>query len=118
MAKNKPDILNVDAKKKWLEALRSGEYEQGRGALQKGGMFCCLGVLCEVAVKEDIIPPPSIDVFDTATYDGSYRVTIPGAVSDWAFELRRGDEVSNLMQMNDSGKNSFSDIADYIEENM
>lgn len=30
---------------KWLEALRSGKYPQGRRFLKKGGAYCCLGVL-------------------------------------------------------------------------
>lgn len=32
-------------KKKWVDALLSGEYKQGKGVLQKSGRFCCLGVL-------------------------------------------------------------------------
>ena len=42
---------------KWLKALRSGKYKQGRGALcqidKKGNeSFCCLGVLCDMYNKE------------------------------------------------------------------
>ena len=42
---------------KWLKALRSGKYKQGRGALcqidKKGNeSFCCLGVLCDLYNKE------------------------------------------------------------------
>ena len=42
---------------KWLKALRSGKYKQGRGALcqinKKGTeSFCCLGVLCDLYNKE------------------------------------------------------------------
>src|SRR5688572_11113721 len=33
-------------RKLWVEALRSGKYEQGTGQLANGdGGFCCLGVL-------------------------------------------------------------------------
>jgi len=39
-------------KRKWLKALRSGEYEKGVGQLVIEGeeydRFCCLGVLCDV----------------------------------------------------------------------
>ena len=35
-------------KQRWIDALRSGQYLQGRGQLQADGKFCCLGVLCEV----------------------------------------------------------------------
>lgn len=36
-------------KKRWLKALRSGEYKQGVGYLKNGDEFCCLGVLCDLA---------------------------------------------------------------------
>ncbi len=35
-------------KAKWIEALRSGKYKQGKGVLRYGDEFCCLGVLCDV----------------------------------------------------------------------
>ena len=49
-----------EVKKLWLDALRSGEYIQGRGRLtaivERGAgedkeANCCLGVLCELAVR-------------------------------------------------------------------
>jgi hypothetical protein len=42
-----------EARKLWIEALRSGEYKQTQGVLcnlETGG-FCCLGVACEVYQK-------------------------------------------------------------------
>jgi len=33
---------------KWVKALRSGKYKQGRNRLRKKDRFCCLGVLCEL----------------------------------------------------------------------
>ena len=41
-------------RKKWVEALRSGEYEQGKEFLQCGSSFCCLGIACEVASKNGV----------------------------------------------------------------
>lgn len=41
-------MLNKNAKK-WVAALRSGKYKQGRGALKKDGKYCCLGVACEIS---------------------------------------------------------------------
>lgn len=35
-------------KKKWVVALLSGEYEQGRSWLELNGRYCCLGVLCKI----------------------------------------------------------------------
>lgn len=38
---------------KWINALRSGEYAQGRTHLQDGGnTFCCLGVACKIFIPE------------------------------------------------------------------
>ena len=41
--------MNQEIKKKWVEALLSGKYKQGFGALCWQGKYCCLGVLREVA---------------------------------------------------------------------
>ena len=38
--------------KRWVDALRSGEYKQGRNFLERDGKFCCLGVLCEIEGQE------------------------------------------------------------------
>ena len=50
-----PKITDPEVKARWLKALRSGEYEQGKGALgQKVGtikktkQMCCLGVTAHV----------------------------------------------------------------------
>ena len=41
--------IDAEAKQKWLAALRSGHYQQAKGALRKGDLgFCCLGVLADV----------------------------------------------------------------------
>src|SRR3990167_9242979 len=42
---------------KWIAALRSGKYKQGKGALHQVDRsryhkYCCLGVLCEVVGVE------------------------------------------------------------------
>lgn len=48
-------------RKKWIAALRSGEYEQGVEYLCSDGKYCCLGVLCSVYEAEtgDLIPEDS-----------------------------------------------------------
>lgn len=47
-------------KDRWVAALRSGEYEQGVGALSyvdtdEKRKWCCLGVLCDLAQKEGVV---------------------------------------------------------------
>src|ERR1700722_17051899 len=46
--------MKPEYKAKWVAALRSGKYKQGRAALHNvsGGM-CCLGVLCDI-VKDEV----------------------------------------------------------------
>jgi hypothetical protein len=42
--------MNEELKQKWVEALRSGKYKQGKQALRnKADCYCCLGVLCELS---------------------------------------------------------------------
>jgi hypothetical protein len=40
--------MDARIKQKWIEALRSGQFTQARGALVEDGSYCCLGVLCAV----------------------------------------------------------------------
>ena len=89
-------------KKKWVAALRSGEYEQGQGYLQKDGKFCCLGVLCHVCGAEESLGRLT-DWPDANTTDSS-RLTWP--------------EVNELAAMNDDDNLSFPEIADWIEEHL
>ena len=44
---NKKDI------RKWVEALRSGKYKQGKISLQNANGFCCLGVACDIFIPQD-----------------------------------------------------------------
>jgi len=39
----------------WIKALRSGEYKQGRGALQGPQGYCCLGVACKVTIDDKLL---------------------------------------------------------------
>lgn len=38
----------TELQEKWLTALESGHYKQGKGSLRKNDAYCCLGVACEV----------------------------------------------------------------------
>jgi hypothetical protein len=43
---------NLDAwREAWVQALESDEYQQTKGCLKDSIGFCCLGVLCDLAVK-------------------------------------------------------------------
>lgn len=118
---------------KWVDALESGEYQQTIGALRRTEAspgypkgFCCLGVLCDLAVREGVIPegkPRKVDGGELIYGDDRNRSSqaLPLTVSKWAGisaypkaydpTLRRSDRLSYL---NDNYGYSFHEIADLI----
>ena len=69
-------------KKLWIEALTSGEYKQGKGALNPAkGKFCCLGVLCDLHDKSKKRKKSNWD--EKGNYLGADLI-LPAEVSDWA----------------------------------
>lgn len=80
--------------RRWVEALRSGEYAQTKGKLQRvvpgdhgePEGFCCLGVLCELAVADRVIPEARQE---SATGGAEYGRSLvdeilPIEVQEWA----------------------------------
>lgn len=109
-------MMKQEVKDKWIEALRSGEYEQGIGRLRSSeNKFCCLGVLCEVQGVESHLNHDE----ESYRYFGNkngFQSLLPSsvAIDDWKLPY---EDTSILMGMNDNGK-SFNEIADWIEENV
>lgn len=105
--------MDARIKKLWVEALRSGEYRQAKGALRYDGVgHCCLGVLCEIAAKEGVSKWSRSNVFDGCS--GS----IGSTVQDWAGLDGRDPTLSDgnsLVDLNDKMGVSFNQIADRIE---
>lgn len=126
---NGTSLMNPRIKKIWVSALRSGELEQVRGKLRKAGnKYCCLGVLCELAVREGVIPPAQWD-YNAWSYCGS-REYLPYEVRYWAGINAMNPQVfipdpddpektleSTLAELNDTGS-SFDEIADIIEDQL
>ena len=105
--------MNENAKK-WVAALRSGEYPQTKKCLQDKNGFCCLGVACDLYQKE----VGGIDIDSRGFIDGSeYGQVLPHEVMGW-LGLRTKDGSITIEQRlslyNDEGK-SFSEISDIIE---
>ena len=50
--------------KKWVKALRSGDYQQGKANLCKEDKisgdceYCCLGVACDILTEDDWVKHP------------------------------------------------------------
>lgn len=95
-----------DNAKKWVSALRSGEFEQGKGQLRRHEGLCCLGVACELAVKDGVIPD----------YDPDH-IALPHEVQAWlGLTSNCGKYGINLFLTNDNDRgDSFTEIADTIE---
>ena len=93
---------------KWLTALRSGEYYQGKLYLGKSNRNCCLGVACIVAgIKPDYIESERL-IHEDMLY----------LSQELPKELLAGYNLANrLVNLNDIGS-SFLFIADWIENNV
>jgi hypothetical protein len=111
--------MQPEIKQQWIDALRSGEYRQGKYALRRGESYCCLGVLSELAVKAGVIDQAKPDIIGWI-YDQKWH-SLPKAVSKWAdisASSATGTTCGILINMNDGGDRSFEEIADWIEENL
>lgn len=89
--------MDQKIKRRWVKALRSGKYQQGRNQLMRSTRMCCMGVLCDIQ---------------------------PGAQARWSGSflppenLLAGldsEDCDILATANDRYKWSFDDIATYIE---
>lgn len=83
--------MNAEIHAEWKRRLASGNYKKGRRALANANNeFCCLGVLCEMALDAGIVTKEldyglykytSID--PEKLYDFNQHV-LPTCVRDWA----------------------------------
>ena len=112
--------MNKTNKKRWVKALRSGEYTQAENQLclvdsDRSESFCCLGVAYDVLYDGDWeLDGNSYGIrFDS---DGESSIewrTLPQVILD-KIGLTHEDE-AKLAEMNDEGM-TFEQIADYIEK--
>jgi hypothetical protein len=105
----------------WTTALRSGEYDQTRGALWDGAGYCCLGVLADLVADEvvggwgnRVDEGYEFDVHDDDghTYDCSATIPPVPVLAYCGLEER---DANTLAKMNDAGL-SFVSIANALEE--
>jgi hypothetical protein len=105
------------AKKRWLKALRSGDYKQGKYKLynQDTKAYCCLGVLCEVLeLKAEDWKQPHLGRLPKEACE------LMGLDDLASFSSRKINKeiptsYRNLIYLNDLGI-SFDHIADVIEK--
>ncbi len=106
--------MNPETKKLWTDALRSGDYIQQRNALLHSNEgFCCLGVLCEITK----VPSEYNEIGGYYQYNNDYA--FPSDDIRNRPDIMLADSAAwQLTAMNDVGWYTFSNIADWIEENL
>lgn len=113
-ATSTPNKNNI---RRWVEALRSGEYKQGKHALHPKDTFCCLGVACDIS---------GLGSWTDGAYDHKGGIcgsnsTLPYFVRDWLGidsvnpELQFPRSYLTASEANDDKRRSFDDIASAIE---
>lgn len=100
---------------KFIGALRSGNYEQGRSRLHRDGCFCVHGVaMCVSGIPIDIIEK-GVYARDIEYVIGGNFSMVKMGLPEQLYQSSLEDE---LMNLNDSSKKTFAEIADWIEANV
>lgn len=134
--------MNLELIREWVEALRSGKYEQGRLALRSiDNKYCPLGVLCDIAkdrlslewmllngkfrydigknemTSSSIILPLNVRDLLLGTNMGGH-CGLPIDVTKLSSELGIPSDIKTLtvMDLNDEYKLSHTQIADILEQ--
>lgn len=111
--------LPEEFKRLWIEALHSGKYQQAYGKLRRNDGFCCLGVACDI-YNHDQWRATSADYWLTNSRGGSS----PGAgdiPTDALAVLEYGNDgsaMTTLIHLNDIVRQTFPQIANWIECNL
>lgn len=93
--------------RKWVDALRSGNYNQCKHQLRTNtkegkSSFCCLGVAC--------------DVYDARLWRGMCYDNEVFSLPGYLLSKLNNDEDRILANMNDLDDKNFNDIAAYLEK--
>lgn len=113
--------LNEHARR-WLDALRSGDYKQGKSHLctvlpDEEPCFCTLGVAADLFFPKE----QQYDLHGVRYFDGAVAA-LPQEVAD-KIGLRSsmgsaaGHRLPAIFHLNDNNHWSFNQIADHIEAN-
>ena len=108
---------------KWIEALESGKYQQGRTVLHKDtGAMCCLGVAANIFAEENNVTPEQIK---SGRHAGCYKykdaTTVAPEYVINALSLRDGiggaEHHESLISLNDGDGYNFANIAGVLRKN-
>lgn len=130
--------MNPEVKQKWIDALRSGKYEQGSEKLRSVTGYCCLGVLCDLYAQEHNVEwefrgneETNLQPMDYWYFDDQSEF-LSKIVMNWAglkndnpqvrIDVEENDEDSwfytdHIANVNDSGY-TFNDLSNLIEQQL
>ena len=117
--------MNPEIREQWAQDLESGDYPQSSGYLRTERGFCCLGVLCEQAVRAGVISRFGLS-YGTSPEDPEKNATfLPRKVMNWAgldhadpyVDRRDNNDTCSLSELNDM-ETSFGVIARLIREQL
>lgn len=108
-----------ELRKRWIAALRSGEYQQCRGNLFDGVGYCGLGVLSHQACRMVKSPSRLFDsIWGSLESEGEFLepevVGMAGLYNDCG--KPRDGKRPHLSLLNDEMGRTFSEIADALED--
>lgn len=133
--------MKPEIKKLWVDALLSGEYQQGQGYLRQREdneepRFCCLGVLCDLAIKNGVpiivsqrddrvtefdnasesLPESVMEWSGLSSVNGGFYYTVRHQYQDFDGNIVEEEEMleESLAELNDNG-HTFEEIAKDIE---
>lgn len=108
----------------WIAALESGDYKQTTDVLKSNEDFCCLGVLCDLAIK-DGASFRWMEENELQTESGLYGAMPPGFLCEYlgltecdnnhVYAAYSPVKAVELAEMNDAG-NTFEEIAKHIRK--
>ncbi len=105
--------MHAELKKKWLEALRSGKYKQGRTNLRdRCDNYCCLGVLRDVMGCTWTPHDMNDSVYTTELHETCLLS------AKTLCETNLFSRENNLTFLNDTELRTFTEIANWIEANI
>tara|TARA_R110000823_G_scaffold253380_1_gene375889 strand:- start:346 stop:744 length:399 start_codon:yes stop_codon:yes gene_type:complete len=116
-------ILPADFKKGWIDALKSGEYNQVEGSFYEVGCgYCALGVAIVECLSIDKSFLAGMSTLDNICEN--YKIPYADVKIPWRYgssdrTVRDTVELEDMiMEMNDGDGASFNQIADWIDENV
>ena len=117
---NKDYKLPADFKKGWVNALKSGEYNQVEGSFYEGGCgYCAIGV---ALVECHSIDKSFLDGMSTLdNICEMYKIPYADVKIPWEYGSSPREIIDledRIMEMNDGDGASFSEIAEWIEDNV